>query len=88
MPAKKPNRKSKPNNCLDVYRNHHQWDTTKSKRTLDQTEVDYYINNDLDLNELYDNMKLYDYSTSSSRWKNKNGCNLNSQMKAKKDKEE
>lgn len=71
MPAKKPNKTSKPNNSLDIYRSHHQWDTTRGKRTLDQAKVDYYIYNDMDLNELYDNMKLYEYSDNASRWKHK-----------------
>ena len=51
MPAKKPNRKNKPNQSLDIYRNHHQWDTTRIKRTLDQDKIDWYINNDLDITE-------------------------------------
>ena len=71
MPAKKPNRKNKKNQSLDIYRNHHQWDTTRVKRTLDPERVDYYIHNDLDLNELYDSMKLYDYSDNASKWKHK-----------------
>ena len=68
MPAKKP---SKSRQSLDVYRNHHQWDTIRSKRTLDPERVDYYINNDLDLNELYDNMKLYNYTDNQNKWKHK-----------------
>lgn len=71
MPAERKER-TKKNNTLDVYRNHHRWDTTKSKRTLDQAKVEYYIYNDMDLNELYDDMKLYDYDDNRSKWKNKN----------------
>ncbi len=71
MPAKKPNRKNKSNQSLDIYRNHHQWDTTRVKRTLDPERVDYYIHNDLDLNELYDSMKLYNYADNASKWKHK-----------------
>ncbi len=71
MPAKKPNRKNKSNQSLDIYRNHHQWDTTRIKRTLDPERVDYYIHNDLDLNELYDSMKLYNYADNASKWKHK-----------------
>lgn len=69
MPAKK--KEQKRNSSLDIYRNHHQWDTTRMKRTLDSELVDYYINNDLDINELYDNMKLYNYDDKSSQWKHK-----------------
>ena len=63
--------KKQKNVSLDIYRNHHRWDTTKSKRTLDPELVDYYIHNDLDLNELYDDMKLYDYEGSWSKHKRK-----------------
>ena len=56
MPAERKS-KSKNRQRLDIYRNHHVWDTTKGRRTLDPERVDYYINNDLDLNELYDDMK-------------------------------
>lgn len=61
----------KKNQSLDIYRNHHRWDTTRIKRTLDPEQVDYYINNDLDLNELYDDLKLYNYDDQSTRWKHK-----------------
>ena len=67
MPAKKPNKTSKPNNSLDVYKNHHQWDTTTSRRMLDPSKVDYYINNDLDLNELYDELKIPSYSNPNNK---------------------
>ena len=71
MPAeKKPTNRSKTNK-LDVYRNHHVWDTTKGRRTLDPERVDYYINNDLDLNELYDDLKLYDYKEHNTQYKHK-----------------
>ena len=61
MPAERKER-TKKNNTLDIYRNHHRWDTTKSKRTLDQAKVEYYIYNNMDLTELYDEVKLYDYT--------------------------
>lgn len=68
---------------IDRYYGNKEWEKNTSKTTLDQDEVDYYINNDLPLDELYDKMKLYDYA-----WRNGNKkYNLNSQMKAKKDKE-
>lgn len=70
MPAeKKPANRSKQR--LDIYRNHHVWDTTKGRRTLDPERVDYYINNDLDLNELYDDLKLYDYKEHNTQYKHK-----------------
>ena len=68
---------------IDRYFGIKEWEKSTSKKILDQDKVDYYINNDLPLDELYDEMKLYDYS-----WKSGNKrYNLNSQMKAKKDKE-
>lgn len=68
MPAeKKPINKRRDR--LDIYRNHHVWDTTKGRRTLDPERVDYYINNDLDLNELYDDMKLYEYKEHNMKHK-------------------
>ena len=36
-----------------------EWDTTFRGKTLDPELVDYYINNDLDLTELYDKMRDY-----------------------------
>ena len=68
MPAKKT---KDGHQSLDVYRNHHQWDTTRSKRTLDQAKVDYYINNDMDLNELYDAMWIPMYNDNQNKWKHK-----------------
>ena len=68
MPAeRKPTNKRKDR--LDIYRNHHVWDTTKGRRTLDPERVDYYINNDLDLNELYDDLKLYEYKEHNMKYK-------------------
>lgn len=68
MPAeKKPTNRRKDR--LDIYRNHHVWDTTKGRRTLDPERVDYYINNDLDLNELYDDLKLYEYKEHNMKHK-------------------
>ena len=64
-------KKPKKNVRLDIYRNHHRWDTTRVKRTLDPELVDYYINNDLDLSELYDDMKLYDYASNRAKYKRK-----------------
>ncbi len=70
MPAeKKPTNRNRQR--LDIYRNHHVWDTTKGRRTLDPERVDYYINNDLDLNELYDDLKLYNYNDNTNKWKHK-----------------
>ena len=71
MPAKKPNRKNKPNQSLDIYRNHHQWDTTRIKRTLDQDKIDWYIYNDLDITEFYNDLKLYNYDDNTNKWKHK-----------------
>ena len=71
MPAeKKPTNRRKDR--LDIYRNHHVWDTTKGRRTLDPERVDYYINNDLDLNELYDDLKLYEYKEHNMKHKHNN----------------
>lgn len=71
MPAeRKPKERNRQR--LDVYRNHHVWDTTKGRRTLDPERVDYYINNDLDLNELYDDLKLYEYKEHNMKHKHNN----------------
>lgn len=51
-------------NVLDIYKGSKEWEKSPSRQTLNQEEVDYYIYNNLDLNELYDELKLYDY-----RWK-------------------
>ena len=59
---------SKKNSSLDVHKNPKQWKKSPSKSTLDIEQVDYYIYNGLDITELYDELKLYDY-----KWKNKNG---------------
>jgi hypothetical protein len=69
--------KKKSNPSLDIYKTTHQWDKTSYRNTLDIDEIDYYINNDLPLDEYYDNVKLYGYG-----WKEK-GYNLNNEMKKK-----
>ena len=74
--------KHKKHQTLDIHRNHKKWDKSKSKSTLDIDEIDYYINNDLPLDEYYDSLKLYDYE-----WKHKKkGYNLNMEMRNKKNK--
>ena len=57
----RPSKKQK-HQTLDIYKGGKEWDKSPSRRTLDQAEVDHYIYNDLDINELYDDLKLYDYS--------------------------
>jgi hypothetical protein len=36
------------------------WETGNSKQILDQAKIDYYIYNDLPLDEYYDSLKLKD----------------------------
>ena len=80
---KKRPRNSRPTNSMSVdqYKNGVVWDTGVSRRTLDVQEVDYYIYNDLPLDEYYDSLKLSEYG-----WKNKEkGYNYNNDMKKKKE---
>jgi len=72
--------RSKNKQSLDVYNTTKNWERGSRHKQLDQEKVDYYIYNDLPLEELYDEMKLYDYG-----WKGESGSNLNSQAKKKKD---
>ena len=83
--GRKPGTKNK-NSSLDVHRNHHEWERSSLKKTLDPEQVDYYLYNDLDITELYDELKLYNYEWKSGSDKRRQ-YNLNSRMKAKKDKE-
>jgi len=56
------NVQSQKNSSLDVYRSclRKDWEKQALKRTLDPAEVDYYLYNDLDVTELYDNITYYD----------------------------
>ena len=63
-----------------------QWERNATGRTFDIDEVDYYLYNDLDITELMDAKKLPAYEWKSGSEK-KRQYNLNSQMKAKRDKE-
>jgi len=74
-------KKKQKNSSLDVHRNHHQWKKQSLKKSLDIDEVDYYLYNDLPIEELYDELKLYSYD-----WKAENKrYNLNNQAKRRKD---
>ena len=53
------------NSSLNTYNLHKEWKKSSLKKTLDIDEVDYYLYNDLPIEELYDEMKLYNYD-----WKN------------------
>lgn len=71
------NKRKQKNASLDVYRGAKQWVKSSLKKSLDPEQVDHYIYNDLPLGELYDDMKLYDYS-----WKDtKKRYNLNKKKK-------
>ena len=74
--------KNKPGKeTLDIHKSPKQWKKSSLKSSLDQDKVDYYLYNDLDITELYDEMKLYDYG-----WKNnRRTYNLNSEAKKRKD---
>ena len=52
---------------LGTYPINKYWAKQVSSRTLDIDEVDYYLYNDLPIDELYDDLKLKDYL-----WKNGN----------------
>lgn len=83
---RKRNERPDPKNTaltIDRYFGNKEWEKATSKKMLDIEQVDYYIYNDLPLDEYYDSIKLY----KPSDWKSKKGYNLNSQAKAKKDKE-
>ena len=75
-------RKKQKNTSLDTYKGGKVW-RKSSHKMLDIEKIDYYINNDLPLDEYYDSVKLYSYE-----WKSgSKHYNLNSEMKKKRDKE-
>ena len=65
-----------------------QWERHTLYKTYDIEDVDYYIYNDLDITELMDEKKLPAYSWKGGNDENRKQYNLNSKMKAKRDREE
>jgi len=65
-----------------------QWEKHTLHKTYDIDDVDYYIYNDLDITELMDAKKLPSYSWKGGNSEYRKQYNLNSQMKAKRDREE
>jgi hypothetical protein len=49
----------KQDNAIDKFPITKEWDTSSRYKQLDPELVDYYINNDLDVTELFDNLKSY-----------------------------
>lgn len=71
--GRKPGTRNRNKNALDIYKLPKVWKKTPLKSALDISKVDYYLYNGLDITELYDELKLYDYD-----WKDKEkGYNLN-----------
>ena len=66
------------NGTIDKFQMTKKWDTSYRGKVLDPELVDYYINNDLDVTELIDDLKEYNYDHAEynrewlKRKKNKN----------------
>lgn len=52
-------RASNRNGFIDAFPITKNWDTSARHKQLDPELVDYYINNDLDVTELFDDLKTY-----------------------------
>ena len=55
------NPEDKNKGSLQTYPMHKHWQKMSSRRTLDIQDIDYYIYNDLPIDELYDEMNLRDW---------------------------
>ena len=49
----------KKDNAIDKFPTTKKWDTSARYKQLDPELVDYYINNDMDVTELFDDLKEY-----------------------------
>ena len=64
------------------------WEKNALGKSFDIDEVDYYLYNDLDITELMDAKKLPSYSWKGGQGEYRKQYNLNSKMKAKRDREQ
>lgn len=65
--SKHPDEKGK--GALNTYPYHRFWAKKTSNKVMDIEDVDYYLYNDLPLDELYDSMNLKDWKIKKGNWK-------------------